>query len=613
MTPDATTNKTNLEPPPPRAGSIVPPAVLFRAAVVLAVVTAFGELLVRLADLKYRHTPLAAGPSIVWMAPLMNLVWFAGGALLVIIGRRVIPRITTPAHSLALLTMPAFISAAWLIPRVHKEAALLLAIGLAIQTGRILATRTGRLTRLTRSAFAPAVVGTLILIIAVTGWLRLRESRAMAALPDAEPGMPNVLLLILDTVRSYNLSTYGYARPTTPMLARLARTSVQFDRAFAPSSWTMPSHATLFTARWPYELRTGPRRPLSSGHPTLAELLNNAGMATGGFAANFEYLNWEYGLTRGFTHFEDYPHNLAMFFTSTSIGRMLMEYNTFRKPLGFYGSPKSKTARTVNEQFLEWVNGLDPDRPFFAFLNYFDAHHPYSPPEPYLTRFGPHGAIRWRGQELKFAELSKEEISRKVNQYDGGIAYLDAEIERLLVALDTRGELDNTIIVIASDHGEHWGDHDLLSHGNSMYRQLLQVPLIIAAPGKLPSGGHVSTSVSLRDLPATILDAAGVQSRSEFPGASLLPIARGDSSAPRSPIFSEGAPFGAIGARSLIDDGLHYIRRLDGSEELYDLEHDSLEVHNLSGNPTYTAVLHSLRADMDAIVGDSQSPDVQPQ
>jgi arylsulfatase A-like enzyme len=579
----------------------------------LAVVTAFGELLVRLADLNYRHKPLGAGPSIVWMAPLMNLVWFAGGALLVIIGRRLIPGIMTPKFSLALLMMPAFISAVWLIPSVHLEAALLLALGLAIQTGRILATRTGWLTRLTRRAFAPAVIGTLILIVAVTGWLRVRESRAMAALPDAEEGTPNVLLLILDTVRSYNLSAYGYARPTTPMLERLARTSVQFDRAFAPSSWTMPSHATLFTARWPYEHRTGPYHPLPSGPPTLAELLNNAGMATGGFTANFEYLNWEYGLARGFTHFEDYPDNLAMFFTSTSIGQTLMEYNTFRKPLGFFGSPKGKTARTVNDQFLEWVDELDPDRPFFAFLNYFDAHHPYSPPEPYLTRFGPHGAIRWRGQELKFAELSEEEISRKLNQYDGGIAYLDAEIERLLAALEARGELDSTIVVIASDHGEHWGDHDRLSHGNSMYRQLLQVPLIIAAPESLPSGSRVSTSVSLRDLPATILDAAGVQSPVEFPGTSLIPIARGDSSAPRSPVFSEGAPFGAIGARSLIDDSLHYIRRLDGSEELYDLEHDSLEVHNLSGNPAYTSVLYSLRVDMDAIVGASRPPDVRPQ
>lgn len=576
-------------------------------------VTAFGELLVRLADLSYRHTPLGAGPSIVWMAPLMNLVWFAGAALLVIIGRRVIPRIMTPALSLALLMMPAFISAVWLIPRVHKEAILLLALGLAIQTGRILATRTERLTRLTRRAFLPSVIGTLILIVAVTGWLRIRESRAMAALPDAEEGMPNVLLLILDTVRSYNLSAYGYARPTTPSLQRVARTGVQFDRAFAPSSWTMPSHATLFTAHWPYELNTGPRRPLPSGHPTLAEVLNDAGMATGGFTANFEYLNWEYGLTRGFTHFEDYPADLAMFFTSTSIGRMLMEYNTFRKPLGFYGSPKSKSARTVNDQFLEWVDELDPDRPFFAFLNYFDAHHPYSPPEPYLTRFGPHGTIRWRGQELIFDELSEEEISRKLNQYDGGIAYLDAEIERLLGALEARGRLDSTIIVIASDHGEHWGDHDRLSHGNSMYRQLLQVPLIIAAPERLPSGSRVSTSVSLRDLPATILEAVGVQSPAQFPGTSLLPIVRGDSSAPRSPIFSEGAPFGAIGARSLIGDGLHYIRFLDGSEELYDLEHDSLEVRNLSGNPAYTSFLQSLRADMDAIVGDSRPPDVRPQ
>jgi arylsulfatase A-like enzyme len=335
-------------------------------------------------------------------------------------------------------------------------------------------------------------------------------------------------------------------------------------------------------------------------------------MATGGFAANHSYLTWEHGLARGFTRFEGYPANLAMFFTSTAIGRMLMEYNTFRKPLGYFDSPKRKTARMVNDQFLDWVDGLDDERPFFAFLNYFDAHHPYLAPEPYLSKFGPNGAIRWRGRELEFDELSRAEIERKENQYDGGIAYVDAEIERLLASLRSRQELDNTILVITSDHGEHWGEHERLSHGNSMYRQLLQVPLLIVEPKAESPGTRVRSSVSLRDLPATILEVAGVPNEARFPGASLVPFLRGDTVSRRSPVFSEDAAFGMRGARSLIDDDLHYVRQVDRSEQLYDLETDSLEVTDLAKDPAYAAALDRLRAQMDAIVGVSPPPDLVP-
>jgi arylsulfatase A-like enzyme len=599
--------------PARNAGEHVSPAPLVRLAVILAIVMAFAEILVRLATLYYRRTPFGAGAEIVWMAPLMNVVWIGGGAVLAIVGRKVFPRVVTPAFALALIMMPTFITAMWLVPKIHKEAALLLGIGLAVQTGRVLARHTGRLTNLARRIFLPTLIGAVVVIVAVTGWLRVRESRAMAALPNAAPGTPNVLLLILDTVRSYSMSTYGYARPTTPALTRLASTGVRFDRAFVPASWTMPSHASIFTAHWPFELRTGPREPLGTEHPTLAEALANAGMATGGFAANHSYLTWEHGLARGFTRFEGYPANLAMFFTSTAIGRMLMEYNTFRKPLGYFDSPKRKTARMVNDQFLDWVDGLDDDRPFFAFLNYFDAHHPYLAPEPYLSKFGPHGAIRWRGRELEFDELSEAEIVRKENQYDGGIAYLDAEIERLLASLQSRHELDNTIIVITSDHGEHWGEHERLSHGNSMYRQLLQVPLLIVEPKTVSPGTRVRSSVSLRDLPATILEVAGVPNEARFPGASLLPFLRGDSASRRSPVFSEDAAFGMRGARSLIDDDLHYVRLVDRSEQLYDLETDSLEVRDLAKDPVYAAALERLRAQMDAIVGASRPPDLVPQ
>jgi arylsulfatase A-like enzyme len=581
--------------------------LLLRLAVILAIVLAALEIVIRLAELEYRRIPFGAGIAIVWMAPLMNLVWFAGAVVIAVAGRRLWPKVFTSSATLALLLMPAFITLAWLIPKVHTEAALILALGLAVQGGRLLEPRQASIVRLTRRAFVPVLAGALVVLVAATGWHRVRESRVMPALPAPPAGAPNVLLLILDTVRSYSVSGYGYSRPTTPTLDSLIRAGTRFDRAFAPSSWTMPSHATMFTARWPFELRTGPRAPLGTQFPTLAGSLSEAGWATGGFAANHAYLTWEHGLTRGFVRFEGYPATAAMLFTATSIGRTLMGYNTLRKPIGFFDSPLRKTAALVNDQFLEWQEGLE-GRPFFATLNYFDAHHPYLPPEPYLTKFGPHGALRWRGGELLFKEFSADEIERKQNQYDGAIAYVDAEVGRLLAVLDQRGVLRNTTVIVTSDHGEHWGEHEMLSHGKSMYRELLQVPLVLAGRGTQP-GASVPDVVSLRDLPATVLDIAGLPNETDFPGASLLPLAQGRPVDGRSPAFSEDAPFGMRGARSLIGDAFHYIRRQDGTEQLYDLESDSLARHDVAASPAHQSALRALRVRMDSITGGAPPSD----
>src|SRR5690606_9440433 len=129
---------------------------------------------------------------------------------------------------------------------------------------------------------------------------RATEWRAMAALPDGRDDAPNVLLLILDTVRSFNTSTYGYTRATTPVLSAVAADATLFERAFVPASWTLPSHATMFTARWPNELSASLRVPLDDEYPTLAEAMTDAGFATGTFAANHSFVNWEFGLERGF-------------------------------------------------------------------------------------------------------------------------------------------------------------------------------------------------------------------------------------------------------------------------------------------------------------------------
>ncbi len=222
--------------------------------------------------------------------------------------------------------------------------------------------------------------------------------RREAARPLPPPGSPNVLLVVLDTVRADHLGSYGYERPTTPNLDRLARTSIRFAEARATAPWTLASHASLFTGRTPGELGIRWMRPLRRGVPTLSEYLGTLGYSTAGFVGNTFYCSYDSGLDRGFTHYEDYElgrpssvHTLHLAdLTLNALGRL-------GRALGPWWAERTlfirqfthgdrKDAAQVNRQLLAWLDGRSgTSRPFFAFLNYADAHSPYvlPPGAPY--------------------------------------------------------------------------------------------------------------------------------------------------------------------------------------------------------------------------------------
>ena len=159
---------------------------------------------------------------------------------------------------------------------------------------------------------APLLVGAVLAIMLLTfGGRAWSEYRASAALPPAPADARNVLLIVWDTVRAGNLSLHGYGRRTSPNLERLAGRGVRFDQAFATAPWTLPSHSSLFTGRWPHELTADWRSPLDETYPTLAEYLAAHGYDTAGFVANLDYCSRETGLSRGFAHYEDYPIELV--------------------------------------------------------------------------------------------------------------------------------------------------------------------------------------------------------------------------------------------------------------------------------------------------------------
>ena len=433
----------------------------------------------------------------------------------------------------------------------------------------------------------------------------LKEYRTVVGLPPgALQAARNVVLIVWDTVRAYNLSLYGYPRDTTPNLTRWARQGVRYDRALAPAPWTYPSHSSFFTGQWPFKLNTQWNFTLDAPDPTLAEYLASRGYQTAGFAANTSHCSYETGLARGFAHFEDYALTARSLLSRTVPGTWILKNIVSR---GDYYDEKwiglqSRGAREIDQSFLDWLSRRRPDRPFFAFLNYFDAHDPYELPDGYGGRFGirpktprdHHFLFNFSGPHDEPAQMRDILMARDC--YDDCIRFLDEQLGRLLTELERQGLLDNTEVIITSDHGEAFGDHGIFGHSSSVNLDEIGVPLVILSPDA-PAGRWVDSPVSLRDLPATVVDLLGLSAGSPFPGRSLAAhwgLAPGRMAAGHAtPAFSEqansiafqpqrGSGPGHRGLQmSLVASGHHYIRDGMGVEQLYDLRRDPFEMVNL--------------------------------
>ena len=369
----------------------------------------------------------------------------------------------------------------------------------------------------------------------------------------------------------------------------------------------------MFTGLWPHETGVSENRPLDAACPTLAEFLTSHGYLTAGFVANTYFCNSWFGLGRGFSHYEDfYDEDLVVSVSETlrssGLGRMLL--SLARLPLG--GERGRKTAAQINRDFLDWLSEKEDGRPFFAFLNYFDAH------APYIVADGSYRGIGRRvGRPAELALLRDWENRPKQNvpesdaalvrdAYDDCLGYLDLQIGKLLDELESRGLLENTVIVITSDHGEELGEHGLFGHGRSLYSQEVHVPLVILAPGGAATGRVVDEPVSLRDLPATFVDLLGQAHDSPFPGKSLARYWKSGSGRvglATSPAFSEvalrdkvsknpaRAPAWRGPMQSVVVDDRAFIHNADGRAELYDITNDPAELRDLAGSTESQALL----------------------
>jgi arylsulfatase A-like enzyme len=390
--------------------------------------------------------------------------------------------------------------------------------------------------------------------------------------------------------------------------------------------------------------------PLGTSFPTLAEYLGSHGFATAGFVANTLYCSYDTGLNRGFTHYEDFElERLSPFRTAVLVDLSLKTISAMVQRLGETFDPGplrplqeyvlnqltvsgKKHAETINREFLSWLRSRpEPARPFFAFLNYFDAHSPYLLPKGVEYGFGlrPRTDADFRFLE-HWVDIDKRALPPAyrnliIDCYDNCLAYLDERLGELLDELERSGVLARSLVVVTADHGEGLGEHGLFDHGESLYRTEVGVPLLFVLPVASHVHAVVRETVSLRDLPATITDLVGLGRGSPFPGRSLAALWRDPSTGP--PAFSGELAFSELevsnpanpnhgrspAARgplvSLADDDFVYIRNEgDGSEELFDARDDQREITNRAQGPLTQDIVQRFRVRLDQVKAASARP-----
>ncbi len=567
---------------------------------------------------------------VVWTIPLANLALFAIAGLLLTFFIWCRP-LSSLRLSFGILSAMWFLTLIMSFRRAHPLACIVLASALACRVTLRIETRLAKFRRIVRFSLPVLVVISVGLIGSSLGRELVDEYLAFASLPQAPTngaGAPNVLLIVLDTVRADRLSLYGYLRDTSPNLARLARRGVTFKNARSTASWTLPSHASMMTGRWPHQTSARLHGPLDRAHPTLAAFLSGNGYSTAGFVANTTYCGAETGLNHGFVHYEDHDLSPLGILRTSAVGQDLI-WRSLVTVNGWLGgrlqSELRKDAARISGDLLAWTD-RERNGPFFAFLNFFDTHTPYLLPEGARHHFGikPETSADLLTLDRWFT-LDKQNRPPRDRQlasdaYDDCLAYLDSQIGSLFDRLDRRGLLENTVVIITADHGESFGEHELFCHASSLYDSEIHVPLIAILPGHEHAGESVDLPVSLRDLPATISDLIGLGESSPFPGQSLsrywgtttprdpepvlAEIDGPPKSAPnlgRSPAFR--GPLKAVVLGSDI-----YIRKGDGAEELYDLEADPAQTRNLRDSPAVLPTLENLRLTLNRMTGDDCRP-----
>lgn len=383
---------------------------------------------------------IGASREVPWFSPLAYLFCFSLLALPLVVLGRWLPSLRSPRVQTAVLATAAAFSMLLNLTAIHSLALFVLATGMGVQAGRLMTHDVVASMWLVRRI--TVVLAATLFTAGVPGIVvyRLGMDATLATLPAARAGAPNVILLILDTVRAANLSVYGYGRPTSPTLERLGAEEVVFESAISTAPWTAPSHATLLTGRYPFFTGISYEQRMTDSLFTLTESLRSRGYATGAFMGNAVFAGRSTGFDRGFIRYDDFPVSIWQALWSATIPQLQASQlviravrtgawwrlrNQLRRAefrLNKVNVGDRYPAEAIVENFLGWQASVG-DRPFFVMINLFDAHAPYETPR--RSRF----------------DAGRKEIDR----YDGAISDADAMLGRLVRQLQQREILDNTI------------------------------------------------------------------------------------------------------------------------------------------------------------------------
>jgi len=335
---------------------------------------------------------------------------------------------------------------------------------------------------------------------------KIIDSHQINRLDTVVSNRPSIVLIILDTLRSDHLSCYGYDKRTTPNIDRMSSESLLFLNAYSPAPWTLPTHASIFTGTYPVQHGVSwSNHVLDESAITLADELSDQGYDTVGITEN-PFTGTVFGLSQGFSdYYEMWRRPIVM-----------RAFIKFARTFFGYRERFEYSQETVDLLGFWLATKRRDDAPFFAFINFMNTHLPnYPRPEwesvsasrERLAKIEPVNQVPERFYVPKF-RLSEDELQTMKDIYDAEISYLDGQVGRLLALISAQGELDNTVVILTSDHGENFGDHGLIEHQFCVYDSLLHVPLIIRCPNVVPAG-EIPYFVSTIHLFDTILGFAG--------------------------------------------------------------------------------------------------------
>jgi arylsulfatase A-like enzyme len=426
--------------------------------------------------------------------------------------------------------------------------------------------------------------GRLKATLLAVGWACLT---ACSEPPEAPPSRarPNVVMIVLDTTRADILSAYGYPKPTSPSLSLVASEGILFQQAMTTDFWTLPAHASLLTGEYPaVHQATAETNALSDGITTLAEYLRSAGYKTRAYVSN-PWIGSERGFGQGFDTYIETWKSL----------------------------PTTHNAYATDSAGIEgaqsWINEQNErGEDFFLFLNLNSAHMPYSPDPLTLVKISPTPRPTDRTRELRAIKgmwaylggkysLTAEDFEILQDLYAAEVAMVDELVGRMVEFLRELNVLDNTLLIITSDHGENLGEHGMVDHLLSMYETTIRVPLIMRLPSSFSAGSESEELVSLVDIVPTVLDICGLAPL--YPDIAARSLLNPNRSPHEFVIAENERPLNGINLMrknfpdfdtASIDHRMKMLRTLqhkliwydDGRVEVYDLQSDPGELNDLS-------------------------------